>query len=209
MKCQLPSFCYFLWVMRRCSHVFLTSWLFFICNDHELVYLLEQGKCWNFQTEISDWFFSGTGWWFVIVMWLLISPEGKFFISRGLPVFNAKPWKFSFVQCFSLYVIKMESQCALIWKGKSSCLFFQEFPNVLKVMQLKTVAEFSLYSAASGYLLCRVEECNQWASFFKDRNHYFPVIMITLGIPRWIQNDTKETSKLNKLAVSINGIMLS
>lgn len=70
-------------------------------------------------------------------MWLLISPEGKFFISRGLPVFNAKPWKFSFVQCFSLYVIKMESHlCALIWKGKSSCLFFQEFPNVLKVTQL-------------------------------------------------------------------------
>ena len=92
-------------------------------------------------------------------MWLLISPEGKFFISRGWPVFNAKPWKFSFVQCFSLYLIKLESHlCALIWKDKSSCLFFQEFPNVLKVMQLKTVAEVSLYSAASGYLLCRVWE---------------------------------------------------
>ena len=75
-------------------------------------------------------------------------------------MFNAKPWKFFFVQCFSLYVIKMESHLgALIWKGKSSCLFFQEFPNVLKVMQLKTVAETSLYSAAGGYLLCRVKDC--------------------------------------------------
>lgn len=79
---------------------------------------------------------------------------------------------------------------------------------MLKVTQLKTVAETSLYSAASGYLLCRVKDCKQWASFLKDWNHYFPVIMITLGIPRWIQNDTKETSKLNKLAVSINGIIL-
>ena len=80
---------------------------------------------------------------------------------------------------------------------------------MLKVTQLKTVAETSLYSAASGYLLCRVKDCKQWASFLKNWNHYFPVIMITLGIPRWIQNDTKETSKLNKLAVSINGIILS
>ena len=97
-------------------------------------------------------------------MWLLISPEGKFFISRGLPVFNAKPWKFFFVQCFSLYVIKMESHLgALIWKGKSSCLFFQEFPNVLKVTQLWLKLPFIQQLVVTYCVECeRKRVCEAW-----------------------------------------------